>query len=684
MTMIRRINRREWIAGAIALLGEAHLPMALAGEPRGGAQEAEAKGVEGAPKNLLSTTFSPEVLGRSLASPGEWGPFPRAEEREAWEAVPADLKELLVKRAELVLGTPWETLTAAVLLEFKRTGDRSHHRVIYNERRQRLTDLVLAECVEGKSRFMDEIANGVWLTCEETFWGIPAHLALQKAGVGLADVTEPVVDLFAAQTASTLSLVDYLMGTRLDEVSPLIRKRIRLEAKRRVMDPAFLRDDFWWMWNGNEGSGQRLNNWNPWINSNLLMTNLLLETDAARRMQAVSKILRSVDKYLEQYSPDGGCEEGPGYFVMSACTFYECCWTMESATGGAGRVLSHPFIRKMEHFIADMHIAGDYYVNYADAHGKDGPPAELIYRVGAGVRDEALKEFGAFHMPEHAPAVNALRLFDARYADVSLSRMVPDTLATAEARRTPKVDALERDSWYPALKLMTARARAGTTDGFYLAVQAAQNQRSHGHNDSGSFIVFHDGKPVFIDVGPEAYSAKTFGPDRYSLWTMQSAFHNLPTVGGVMQSGSKAEYMATDVVYTSDDARAGMTMNLATAYPVEAGITEWKRSILLERKENRVRLTEEFKLARKAGVALTFMTPRMPDVSTAGRVTLSLVEGSGSDVALVFDPALAAATFEKIPLKDDDLRRIWGENLYRVLVTSLAPTDGGTWKFDVV
>jgi hypothetical protein len=84
--------------------------------------------------------------------------------------------------------------------------------------------------------------------------------------------------------------------------------------------------------------------------------------------------------------------------------------------------------------------------------------------------------------------------------------------------------------------------KAGTTDGFYPAVQAAENQRSHGHNDSGSFIVSHDGNPVFIDLVPEAYSVKRFGPDRYSLWTMQSAFHILPTVGGVMQSSANPQY----------------------------------------------------------------------------------------------------------------------------------------------
>src|ERR1017187_4834775 len=678
------INRRDLIAGAVALLSEAHLPLAFAGQQRGAVPRAKPQGLNGPPKNLLSSTFTPELLSKSLGSASAWHPYPKVDEREAWQGVPRDLADLLVKRAEVVLGTPWETLTAAVMLEFKRTGDRTDHGTIYKRRRDRLNDLVLGECIEGKGRFMDEVANGVWLTCEETFWGFPAHLALQKAGVDLPDVAEPVVDLFAAQTAGTLSMIDYLLGARLDKVSPLITKRIRLEAKRRVLDPAFLRDDFWWMWNGNAGSGNRLNNWNPWINSNLMITNLLLEPDPARRIKAITKILKSVDKYLEQYSPDGGCEEGPGYFVMSACSFFECCSTMESATGGAAKVLSHPFIKKMVHFIADVHIAGDYYVNYADAHGQDGPPAELIYRIGLGVGDKTLEEFGAFHIPATAPALNAPRLQDSRYIDMYLSRLVPDILSAAKARTTPKVDALERDSWYPALHLMTARAKAGTSDGFYLAVQATENQRSHGHNDSGSFIVFHDGKPVIIDVGPEAYSEKTFSPDRYHIWTMQSAYHNLPTVGVVMQSGSNPWFRASDVNYESDDAHAGLTMNLATAYPDEASIAQWNRSIMLDRNEGRIRLTEDFKLQVRVPVALTFMTPRVPSQGAPGTVVLSLVDKSGKDVSLKFDPSLAAATFEKIELKDADLRRIWGENLYRVLLTSVEPTSGGTWKIQII
>jgi hypothetical protein len=105
---------------------------------------------------------------------------------------------------------------------------------------------------------------------------------------------------------------------------------------------------------------------------------------------------------------------------------------------------------------------------------------------------------------------------------------------------------------------------------------------------------------------------------------------------------------------------------------------------MLDRNEGRIRLTEDFKLQARVPVALTFMTPRVPSQGAQGTVVFSLVDKSGKDVSLKFDPSLAAATFEKIELKDADLRRIWGENLYRVLLTSVEPTSGGTWKIEII
>jgi hypothetical protein len=338
----------------------------------------------------------------------------------------------------------------------------------------------------------------------------------------------------------------------------------------------------------------------------------------------------------------------------------------------------------MMHFIADVHIADHYSVNYGDASARAGTPGELAYLIGTATGDKSLAEFGTFYMPAPNAEQSGMRRGGGGGPQGSLTnRSLLSILNMEKARSAEKADALERDSWYPALALMTARAKAGTADGFYLAVQAAPNQRSHGHNDSGSFIVFHDGSPVFIDAGTAQYTAQTFGADRYKIWYMQSAYHNLPTVGGVMQATGDPKYRASDIKYFNDDAHAGMTMNLGTAYPVEAGITRWTRNIALDRKTDRIVLNENFALNQKVAVALSFITPRTPSQDKAGTLVLASLDSTVKPVTLQFDPSLTTATFEKLEVTDMGMKMTWGQ-LYRVLLTSTAPTDGGDWKIEIV
>ena len=121
-----------------------------------------------------------------------------------------------MERAEADQKAGWKALLATKFLEFKRNGNRSHFESDSFGRRAMLQHLVLAECLEGKGRFVDDIVNGIWLVCEETFWGAPAHLGAQKAGVGLPDVSEPIIELFSAETAQMLAWTSYLLAPQLD------------------------------------------------------------------------------------------------------------------------------------------------------------------------------------------------------------------------------------------------------------------------------------------------------------------------------------------------------------------------------------------------------------------------------------------------------------------------------------
>jgi Heparinase II/III-like protein len=223
---------------------------------------------------------------------------------------------------------------------------------------------------------------------------------------------------------------------------------------------------------------------------------------------------------------------------------------------------------------------------------------------------------------------------------------------------------------------MKAREAEGSAAGFYIASQAASNGRSHSHNDSGSFILFHNGEPVFIDVGPEAYTATTFSKDRYTLWTMQSAFHDLPTIGGVMQHDGDA-YRASDLHYESSDAAVIFRANLSTAYPKEAGATRWIRTLALDRRKRAVTISEDFALDKPANVMLSLMTAVAPVIQSDG---VNIKIGA---TLLAFDPKALQPTVEKIAITDDALKHSWGDAVYRIQLNTTAPVTKAIWKLEL-
>jgi hypothetical protein len=625
-----------------------------------------------APHNLLSSTYTEAMLESKLAAFGAWHPYPKCDERSAWLAVPEDLRTAVIARAEDDLKAGWKAILAVRFLDFRRNGNRSRYEADSFGRRAMLQRLILAECFEGKGRFTDEIANGVWLICEESFWGAPAHMAAQKAGVGLPDVTEPIIELFSAETAQLLAWTNYLLGAQLEQVSPLINQRIRVETERRMLKPARERNDFTWMGLGGPTQEHRLNNWCPWINSNLLVTNLLLEEDPKLRVAEAIRITRSVDTYINDFWADAAEEEGPGYFSRSVMCLFEVIDALESATGRSTNIFANPFLDAMGRFILNVHIAHDDYVDYGDVHGKAAPSGDILYRFGKAVHDEQLMAFGAYYAAKdgwNAQGEGLKRAMEVKL--ISLTRSLPAVLNASEVRAARQEDVLVRDAWYPEFGLMTARERAGSTDGMYVAVLASNNGRSHSHNDTGNFVIYQDGEPVAIDVGVETYTAKTFSPERYTIWTMQSAFHNLPTVGGVMQHNG-VDFEATARKYSTSDERATVSFDLTKAYPKEAGIKTWVRTVTLERKTNRVEIEDAFELERAEPITLTVMTPRIP-TAAAGAVTLKLVSGTGADAKLSFDDAQLTAKVEKIEITDPSLREDWGEAIHRVLLNTRQP-----------
>ncbi|HEX8985791.1 MAG TPA: heparinase II/III family protein [Bryobacteraceae bacterium] len=609
----------------------------------------------------LSGGYSPQSLSGILIARGEWKPFPPAADRSSWQALPPERSAPLVEAGARHLQAAWPELPATVFLEFQRTGNRSRYEALQFGRRDRLRQMALAECVEGKARFLDDIVNGIWATCEETFWGVPAHLGMQRAGAGLPDAAEPIVDLFAAETAALLAWTDYLLGPALDQVSPLVRPRIRLEVERRLLEPCRTRNDFWWMGLDSE-KNRSLNNWTPWIDSNWLTCSLLFEDDP-RRGASAHRILRSLDSFLEGYHEDGGCDEGPSYWGRAGGSLFDCLDLFHSASAGRMDFFSVPLVREIGRYIYRAHIHDGYFVNFADSPAKPHVPGGLVFQYGARIGDEKMQGLGAFLQRR------------SETSDESIGRQLRTLFDSRLASARP-FQPLLRDVWMPGLQVMAARVKEESAEGLYLAAKGGHNAESHNHNDVGNFVVYAGGEPAIVDVGVETYSAKTFSAQRYEIWTMQSAYHNLPTIGGVMQPEGR-RFAAREVEHQADANAAELRMDIAAAYPAEAGLVSWRRTLRLERAANRVVVEDRYALKKAVPhIVLTLMTPCRSEVSS-GEVALALA-GSGR-VRVLFDANALAAKVEEIPITDQTLGHAWGPMLYRLQLTAVNPPREGAF-----
>jgi hypothetical protein len=259
----------------------------------------------------------------------------------------------------------------------------------------------------------------------------------------------------------------------------------------------------------------------------------------------------------------------------------------------------------------------------------------------------------------------------------SLGRQLPAVFHLSELRKAPRAQALSRDVWLPGIQVMAARVKEGSGQGLYLAAQGGHNAESHNHNDVGNFMVYANGLPAIIDVGVETYSAKTFSSKRYEIWTMQSAYHNCPTIDGVMQSAGR-QFAASEVSSRADDASAEFRLNIASAYPREANLEAWHRTLRLDRARNQIELTDDYALKQPAKViTLTLMTGCAVTQEAPGRLSLAVASGNALKVlydARTFTPAIA-----EIRLDDARLRGAWGERLFRILLRTGNPSQRATW-----
>lgn len=561
--------------------------------------------------NLLLT------IGLAIASL-----LPQADDTFWRDSIPVEMRQSYVTYGEQYIGKPWTVLPWTVFAENKITGNRVNYEGLCFEKRRQLAALVMAEIMEGKGRFIGDIVNGMGCFCEETWWGIPAHYS--KA-IPLAELQE--VDLFNAETASLIVWTKYMLQKQFDAFSPDLCQRIDREIERRILIPALERD-YWWKTAGM--------NWNPWICSNWLTCVLLCEKDEARKAEAIAQIKKATQAFIDAYPEDGGCDEGPGYWDRAAASMFE---VMRLLDFGA----DHPKVQKMAAYAYKTYIGNDYCVCFADAHeNKAVQQVNIVYPFGLWLNDQTMRQFGAYLGRQKGVLTNPAALYDKSGNFPTLGRELFFLRHIRDFIEEQPREPLLKDVWLPDLQIMTARR-----ENLFVAMKGGTNGESHNHNDVGSFIVYADGEPLFIDPAVGEYTAKTFGKDRYDIWTMQSGYHNLPQINGFDQKDGK-QYAAKVISHKDGQ----LTLDIAGAYLAEAKVKSWKRTVSATK--SGVTVTEDYELDKyRQPTRLMFLTLDADALKH-----------------LHFDATQMEATVEDISDKlDPVLQGMWGKHMYRIVLT---------------
>lgn len=652
---------------------------------------------------LVGSSFDSDAEGRSLLSNeyeqiketvpfkcgGDWFPYPDYADRKGWEDLLGDSASKLVRAGEKYLGYSWQVVPATAYLEYERTGNRGVMETPLKENRVALNTLMLAELAEGQGRFVDDIVNGVWQFSQMPSWVLSAHQPRQASKRSLPDIRYSLIDLVSCAVGAQISVVWHFFHEVFDKIDPSISYFVESSVRQKILDPYLdgaKYESNWWL-GFRLKPGMVVNNWNPWCNSDVILCWLLMEKDQDRLTRAVEQSIRSVDIFIDYVKPDGACEEGPAYWGHAAGKLYDYLQILHDASYGAFDVFSDKQIRDMGEYISRSYVGDGWVVNFADASARLSFPPALIYNYGLATGSKEMMDFAIYNLADDSkssftrPApvtwndvyrsLESLRTLGRMiHATDSLNALCSDASSYARCKESLRRH-VPSFVWYPLTEFCYMR----NDNGWFLASKGGHNNESHNHNDVGTFTLYMDNIPVFADAGVGTYTKQTFSEDRYSIWSMQSDWHNLPEINGTSQIYG-SEFRSASVSASGRKGRSSFSLDISNAYGECAACNSWHRSLVLTGSE--LVLTDTYSLSKRILPDVERFLVQgevfLPGDDFEGRVLKDgeiVIANCGVKVSLRYPKTLKPSVQVKT-LDDPRLSGVWGDSLRRISLTGAA------------
>ena len=368
-------------------------------------------------------------------------------------------------------------------------------------------------------------------------------------------------------------------------------------------------------------------NWNQVCNGGMGIGALAIAEDEPELARSIlSSAVLSIPLAMNSYAPDGGWNEGPGYWHYATRYNVYFLAALESALGTDFGLATLPGFDRAGHFRVYFSGPSNRTFNYADASDGVGNAEEMFWLARR------------FKEPVYAYDEHAQLARSSRAHALDLVWYMDDAKSPADA-------GWPLNSMFKGVNVAFLRSSWDSPDAIFAGVKGGDNKANHSHLDLGTFVMDVGSVRFATDLGPDDYNLPAyFGAKRWTYYRLNSQSHNTVLIDGENQD-PKAE-----APVTAFDAEIGaVTIDMTAAYPGK--LKKWTRSVRLENGQS-VLVDDSISAAQAVEVLWGMVTEA--DVSLDGRV--AMLTRSGKKVeARIESPA--DARFDIVATQPDQPQR---------------------------
>ena len=362
----------------------------------------------------------------------------------------------------------------------------------------------------GEKKYSDKAFEHAEMLCRLESWVYPFHEFPQiydRVWPWYVDDDQVVFsyDLQSARIATHMALV-------YDWTYPVMTKAQRDRIRGAMLEKAITRvrgnfEYHWW-------STAHRCNWSGICFSGAGIASLALLTEDPQLMDVVVPAYNGVSRMLDELGPDGGWQEGRGYWSYGLGHSAWFMDAMKQMTQGKYNLFQHQRLKDNPVDFALYTLPA----NFGD--GRAGPVGSswFINKLAMETGDQTAAWYSQEFVRQGAT------LYDLLYPETSIEAVEP----SIKSKHFRGIDwAIMRSSFKPTASF-TIAAKAGLND-----------DPHHGHLDCGHFKLDYNGASIIRDLGGAKYDDFYFSAERWDYIEASSKGHNVIFVNGEEQISAK-------------------------------------------------------------------------------------------------------------------------------------------------